>query len=230
MQLHNSFNFGLLLLVSIFLGQCKENPPPENQKRVFANFEIRYLAEDLQLRGHSYFTQGDSLANATPISLSKGVAFMGSGTQLKLLPEGIMRYETTFDLAYTSPLRFSFTLPQDEEITELSLPMNGINDFEIINATKKDGLRISLDGGLAKDESLLLLFTDPNKETKTIVRPGPLTSQDLFIPSDALLHFPTGEYNLFMLKSKETIGIMDGFEYQAIIEFYTKEKAFTLSD
>jgi hypothetical protein len=155
---------------------------------------------------------------------------MGSGTKLKQLPGGILRYENTFDAAYTSPLRFSFTLPNQESITELTFPMDGIDDFEVLSANKSAGLRISLDGGLAKDESLLLLFTDPKKETKTIIRPGPLTSEDLIIPADALLHFTPGEYRLFLVKSKETIGVQKGLQYQTIIEFYTKEKSFQLAD
>ncbi|MEL7219686.1 MAG: hypothetical protein AAGJ93_00125 [Bacteroidota bacterium] len=228
MQLHNLLKFSLFLLTPLFLGQCTEASPSDKQERIFANFEVRYLAEDLQLRGYAYFSQGDSVANNQALSLANGVAFMGSGTTLKTLPEGVIRYENTFKLDYVSPLRFSFTLPQQEEAIELSFPMDGINDFAVTSATKKNGLRIDLDGDLAKDESLLLLFTDSDNATKTIVRPGPLTKEDLFIPSDALLHFKTGDYRLFMLKSKETAGVMDELEYQAIIEFYTQEKAFTL--
>jgi hypothetical protein len=230
MRLHNTLHFGLLLFISFFLWQCSEESSKANKPNIFANFEVRYLAADLQLRGQAFFSQGDSINIATPLSFTNGVAFMGSGTKLKQLPGGILRYENTFDIAYTSPLRFSFTLPNQKNITELSFPMDGIDNFELISANKSDGLRISLDGGLAKDESLLLLFTDPNKETKTILRPGPLSSEDLIIPADALLHFTPGEYRLFLVKSKEIIGVQEELQYQAIIEFYTKEKNFQLAE
>jgi hypothetical protein len=228
MQIHKTLHFGLLLIILLFLGQCSEQNTSEATTRIFANFEVRYLAEDLQLRGQAFFSQGDSINNARPISFTNGVAFMGSGTKIKQLPGGILRYETTLETAYVSPARFSFNLPQQENITELSFPMNGIDNFELISASKANGLKISLDGGLAKDESLLLLFTDPQQETKTIIRPGPLTSKDLFIPADALLHFTPGAYRMFLVKSKEMMGVREGLEYQAIIEFYTKEKNFEL--
>jgi len=217
----------LLIILSLLLWQCQESTASAKTPTVFARFSVRYLAEDQQLRGQAELFAGDSSTVAQPLAVNGGVAFLGSGTQEKRLP-GAIRYESTLRVPYFSPTNFSFQLPQRDALTQVQLDMAGLDSFEIMQASKTQGLRLRVKGGLEAGESLLLLFTDPNQEARTIVRPGPLNQEGLFIPPDALLHFSPGAYRVYLVKSKETEATIDNFHYQAVVEFYTQEQHFTL--
>jgi len=219
----------LAIILSLLLWQCQGTATTTNTPTVFARFNIRYLAEDQQLRGQAELFSGDSSSVAQPLAIVGGVAFLGSGTQEKRLP-GAIRYEITLRVPYLSPTNFSFQLPQREALTQVQLDMAGLDNFEVMQASKAQGLRLRVKGGLEAGESLLLLFTDPNQEARTIVRPGPLNQEGLFIPPDALLHFIHGAYRVYLVKSKETEVTIDNFHYQASVEYYTQEQVFNLVD
>lgn len=225
----NSFLFITFLALLTTLCQCKGDQPERTTPTIFANFEVRYLQGDRELRGQASFLQGDSLATATPISFEGGLGFMGSGTRTKQLPGAGFRYEGKLTADYPDELRFSFKRPgPNGHLADFNFPMEGIKDFNIQSANLKDGLRLNLEGQLERDESLLLLFTTPTQEARTIIRPGPISAGPLYIPQDALLHFEPGEYRLYLVKSKEIRGQMEDVQYQTIIEFYTSEKTVNL--
>ena len=215
------------LLCILFSSSCQSEQAVAEQLSYTGSFNVRYLAESSELRGQATIYAPDS----TTVLLEKGLAFMSSGTQLKQLPRQVNRYDGKQRIPYTSPLRFDFTLPEQTTITQVSLAMLGISDFSITSASKADGLRLDIDGNIKADESLLLLLTDSNQELRTIVRPGPLSTESLFIPADAIALFTPGDYRLYLVKSKKITGKTDdGFEYNFAIEFYTREKNFTLAE
>ena len=215
-----------LLLFAGILCQCESAAPTEEKEKVNANFYVRYLADALQLKGQATFFGSDS----TALQIPGGVAFMGSGTQERELPGQLTRYETTLQTPYQTNSRFTFKLPQTESQKEVTVSMSALTDFEVTQASKSEGLVLALDGNLQKDETILLLFTDPKQEARTILRPGPLSKKDLLIPADALLHFEAGEYRLYLVKQSEQNVVGDELDYSFTVEYYTAEKSFTLTD
>lgn len=216
-----------LLLISTFLSQCTgETQDVVIEEKAKANFYVRYLADNQELKGQASFFTTDS----TILKIPTGVAFMGSGTRERELPGQITRYESVMQASYPSDLRFTFKLPEQEEQSNITLTMSGMPGFQVMEATKSGGLVLDLNGDLADGETLLLLFTDANQEAKTILRPGPLTSEQMLIPADALLHFTPGEYRLYLVKQVETTGQQDGVSYTFSAEYYTTEKVFTLAE
>lgn len=216
-----------LLLISTLLLQCTDTvEDTTSDETAHASFYVRYLADALQLKGQASFLTPDS----TSLKIPTGVAFMGSGTRERELPGQVTRYESTMEAAYPPDLRFTFRLPDSDKQSSINLPMQGIQGFDVIEATKSGGLTLSLNGNLEDGETLLLLFTDSNQEARTILRPGPLSTERLLIPSDALLHFTPGEYRLYLVKQAEKEGQEQGLSYTFSAEYYTTEKAFTLEE
>ncbi|WP_020536689.1 hypothetical protein [Lewinella cohaerens] len=220
----------LRLLFFVVLGSsltgCGAEQAVEDQPQLEANFYVRYVAENQELRGQASFFKEDS----TTLSFPGGVAFMGSGTQQKQLPGNLLRYEGKMRVPFQTPSRFTFTMPGHDTPSEVKLSMTGINQFTINSASVSEGLRLTINDKLAADESLLLLFTDPNEEVRTIVRPGPFERTDLFIPADAVALFTPGAYRIYLVKSKQLKGEIPGLTYEASIEFYSNEKEFELKE
>lgn len=216
----------LWVLISLSFSGCATDAPAETTASYQANFYVRYLAENQELRGQASFFQQDS----TALELMGGVSFMGSGTQQRQLPGTLVRYEGKMRIPFQNSMRFAFKLPGEEEQTEIKLPMEGVNDFSVTTASISEGLRLKLNSSLADDESLLLLFTDPNQEARTIVRAGPFDQEELFIPADAISLFTPGEYQLYLVKSKQIQTQVKNLSYEASIEFYSKEETFVLAE
>lgn len=230
--MHNKLKTFLILpLFSLLLWGCGEDTKVEESTSptTFAHFAIRYLEGENQLRGQASFSQGDSMAVAKPITIEGGVSFMGSGMKEKDLPKKIIRYDATLNTGFVTPLRFGFKLEGDEKPREISYEMAPLGDFAMQSASKEDGLRIELHSPVSSNEALLLLFTDSNQEVRTILRPGPINKDVLFIPADALLHFITGDYRFYIVKTKREQGLKNGVNTELIIEFYSKEKTFVLN-
>ncbi len=221
-----------LTLLALLIWACgaDQNETEASQKpTTFAHVAIRYLEGEQQLRGQISFSQGDSIATAAPISIKGGVSFMGSGMKQKDLPKKIIRYDASLKSDFTSPFWFNFKLEGDTSPREIAYDMTPVGEFEVQSASKKDGLRIELHSPVSSTESLLFLFTDANQEARTILRPGPIDKEVLFIPADALLHFIPGDYHLYIVKTKQEKGIKNGVDAQMIIEFYSKEVEFVLN-
>lgn len=216
-----------ILLISGFLAQCTSEPEETStEETAKANFYVRYLADALELKGQASFFSTDS----TSLKIPTGVAFMSSGTRERELPGQVTRYESTIEAAYPPDLRFTFTLPNHDKQTSVNLPMAGIQGFEVLHATKSDGLILDLNGELADGEDLLLLFTNAKQEARSILRPGPLSTEQLLIPADALLHFAPGEYRLYLVKKANIEKQEQGLSYTFSAEYYTTEQTFTLEE
>ena len=220
------FLISTLAFVALFSSCPSPSSTEEEADSYTGYFYVRYLAESNELKGQATLFATDS----TALQIPTGVAFMGSGTNERQLPDDIVRYETTLPVAYTGDLRFNFTLPKSEEAIEVKHGLGGITGFSVEKASKTDGLVLDLEGTLGKGENLLLLFTDPNQEARTILRPGPLTSQQLFIPADAVALFEPGEYRLYLVKKIEIESEIENLRYRFSAEYYTSEETFTLEE
>ncbi len=210
------------LIVALF---CHCQPPvPDNQPAFEANIYVRYLAPEVELMGQASFQLVDtSTQQSQPLTFPGGVAFMGSGMELQSLPGQPARYTSTLQTAYVSPFRFSFTLPEDEQVTELELAMSPIEEFSVTQASQEEGLRLELDGSLLPEETLLLFFTDEAQQSRTIERLGPLEGTTLFIPASGLANLSSGAQRLYLVK-KKTARVQQGNRtiYQTL-EYYSKE-------
>ncbi|MEO0876549.1 MAG: hypothetical protein AAFY48_18255 [Bacteroidota bacterium] len=220
------FLISALGFLAHFFSCTSESTTVEEPEYLTGNFYVRYLVETNELKGQASFFSADS----TALQLPNGVAFMGSGTQERQLPGDIIRYETTLPVAYTGDLRFNFQLPKSEEELEVKHGLGGITGFEVETASKTEGLVIDMEATLGEGENLLLLFTDPNQEARTILRPGPLSREKLFIPADAVALFEPGEYRLYLVKQIEVESEVANLRYRFSAEYYTPEEAFILEE
>ncbi|MEM1214250.1 MAG: hypothetical protein AAGJ82_01100 [Bacteroidota bacterium] len=222
------YRFLLLFVYCLVCGvACSPTSSEPEATPVFADFYVRYLADAQQLRAQAKFKTGDSLAVAQPLPFPRGVAFQGSNLQEKSLAS-VLRYESSRTLAYTTPLRFTFQLPEQTEQTTIEVDMVGLDTFTITQASVQDGLRLEINTELKDSESLVLFFTNPDGEARTIIRQGPSRLKQLFIAPDALVHFVPGDYRMYIVKRQLVEEQQGELSYQAIVEYYTKEVAFAI--
>lgn len=231
--MRTSFLYTLALLLSLsgLCFQCSDSQTADTttaqQTKTFGQFDIQYLAPERQLRGQARFFQGDSLHSASPIK-TKSPLFMGANMKEQLLVKEIIRYEGRQQVDYPTNFKFSFQTADAPEMSHAEISMPEIGEFSILSASKKDGLKIELNSNISSEESIILLFTTPKQEARTIVKPGPINNKELYIPADALLHFEAGHYKLYLVKKKRVHREDQDLIADFNIEYYSKETSFDL--
>ncbi|RMF04829.1 MAG: hypothetical protein D6772_00045 [Bacteroidetes bacterium] len=224
------FCSGCILLVGV-LGSCQPDGTTEEVGVThYAYLDVRYLAPEQSLRGQAIFTQGDSVLSAQPLVVPGGASFMGSGMKKKNLYDDRIRYETTLKTAYVDSLRFRYRAQEDEPWQETSLSMSPVRGFRVVSASKQNGISVAVDASVDLTERLVLLFTDPNGEARTVVRLGPLSDKTIFIPADGLDNYLAGPYSLYIVKIKEGEFTQGKWLVNEHLEYYTAAQSFTLAE
>lgn len=217
----------LLGIVGLFNG-CRHPEPPPVAARYQADFHVRYIANQRELRGQADFK---ALQPEQPApDIAGGVAFWGSSTQKKTLPGNVTRYEQTSVGDWLKDKTFQFQLPDATEPQTIPIQMDGITRLQIVKANLREGIQVNIGTSLRDDESLVFLFTDPTGENRTIIRPGPLTTTTLLLPADATYHFVPGAYMVYAAKTQKTEGTRPGLNYRLQVEFYSEEVAFSMKE
>jgi hypothetical protein len=210
-------------LVLTLLSGC-QSPPPAAAPPVQANLSVRYLAAEQELRGQASLLRGDSLASAAPLSPPGGVSFLGSAMEERRLPGNVIRYTSIRQGPLPDPLRFSFRLSPADELREIELTLTPIDTLAVTRASRAEGLTFIFSGGLQAEEELLLLFTDADRQARTILLPGPITRPAYTVPAAALSEFTAGPYQLYLVKkSNTTRELPDGIIVHQSLEYYSEE-------
>lgn len=220
----------LIGLSAAFLPGCQAPAPPA-EPPVQVNLSVRYLGPERSLRGQATFFRGDSLATATPLDLPGGVSFMGSGMDKRTLPGNVIRYSSSMISPPTSPLRFAFRLEPEASLREIEVNWIPIDSFAVVSGSLAEGLVFTFSGGLRDTEELLLLFSDENREARTVLIPGPISRRRYLVPANALAGFATGPYQLYLVKKSNTSREVEpGFIVHESLEYYSEEVAFELGE
>jgi hypothetical protein len=233
MQLNLStviYSLGLSLLLSLSWACQKEPATETTTPRYFAHLDVRYLAPSQELRGQAIFTEGDSAVNATPLSVPGGAAFMGSGMTAKKLFDDRIRYQATLQTDYPDSLRFRFRASEENPWEETALQLSPVDSFRVITASKQNGISVVVSASVGLEERLVLLFTDPNGEARTVVRLGPLSDNTIFVPAQGLEKYVTGDYSLYVVKIKDGTFQQGEWSVNQHLEYYTAAQNFTLAD
>lgn len=213
---------GCTLLLASLCWQCQPETP-EDTPILYADFFVRYLAADQELKAQAYFAETDSVQIRETLQFPGGLAFLGSGMEARPL-----RYTTTRTLDFVSPLRFSFRPEKEAEVIDLAIEFTPVTNFEITQASLADGIRLQLNAPLAADELLVLFFTDSTQQARTIERLGPSESRQIFVPAPAFVDYPAGPYQLYLVKHKEQTRTENGFRTHWVIEYYTEQQEVNL--
>ncbi len=211
----------LLLLVMVIAGCQPAEAPPESQS-YFADFFVRYLAAERQLKAYASFFEGDSLATAAARPLPEGVTFQGNPMERRDLPNELIRYTDLRTAGFNGRYTFAFTDQQGtprEQVIEMT-PVERFSLPDGISRTR--GLTLEISGGpLLTNQSLVLLFSDASKRAFSITIDGPTTTEVLQVSPDKLSSLPSGTAQLYLVKKQSIISRARQTTTIAEIEYYT---------
>lgn len=210
---------GLPALLSGCREEKQEEPPPH----LFAEFFVRYLQAEQELKAHASFFEGDTIRSAVPKAFANGVAFQGNSMEARNIPGGTIRYTFEQRSGYADAFRFSF---QDDlgQKRETAVAMVPIDSFAVQGgqASLRSGMSLYARGGrLGQDESMVLLFSDENNQASTILLTGPSAGEEYRIPAAKLETLSPGRHGLYLVKKKRIAEKGDTLSVMADIEYYT---------
>jgi len=212
-----------LIAAAILLPACREERPEEKAKHLFAEFFVRYLQAEQEIKAHVSFFEGDTIQSAAPKSFAGGAAFQGNSMKARSLPGGTIRYtfEQRGNYADTFQLRFRDDSGQDREIAAAMAP---VDSFAIAGgqASRSGGMTLYAKGGkLNPGESMVLLFSDENDKAYTIMLTGPSAGEEYRIPAAKVETLNPGKHTLYLVKKKRASEKGDTLSILADIEYYT---------
>lgn len=212
--------FLLFVLAALMACQTRSD---HTQPRLFGEFYVRYLAPERILRAEATFVKGDSIATAQPFTFEGGVAFLGSNMKARKLSDKLTRYQYEQALAYPEAARFSFRPQAEEKPLNLTCSMSPLGHFSIPDGlSRSDGFTLLAEGSkLTEDESLVLLFADPDNKASTIILKGPSKSERHVFQGIQVADFALGTHQLYLVKKKVTTREETGITAQVTMEYFS---------
>ncbi len=212
-----------LITAAILLPACREEKPEEKAKHLFAEFFVRYLQAEQEIKAHASFFEGDTIQSAAPKAFAGEVTFQGNSMEARSLPGGTIRYtfEQLGDYADAFQFRFRDDSGQGREIAAAMAP---IDSFAISGgkASRSSGMTLYATGGkLNPGESMVLLFSDENDKAYTIMLSGPSAGEEYRIPAAKVETLSPGKHTLYLVKKKRAAEKGDSLSILTEIEFYT---------
>lgn len=213
-----------LILGSMFFFGCRSTQPQEKPNHLFAEFFVRYLQAEQELKAHASFYEGDTIKTAVPKSFAGGATFQGQSMEARNLPGGTIRYIYEQLGSYADTFQFSF---KDDFGQSRGIPvaMTPIDSFAVQGgqASRSTGMGLYARGGqLSRGESMVLLFSDENQKASTILLTGPSAGEAYRIPAAKVETLSPGKNTLYLVKKKRTVEKGDSLSILADIEFYTR--------
>ncbi len=213
----------IALSAACLFSSCKSEKKEPAPPHLFAEFFVRYLEAEQQVKAHASFFEGDSIGTAMPRAFASGVAFQGSAMESRQLPGGTIRYTIERQASYAESFPFRFQ-PASGTVREFALSMTPIDTFSVQGgqASKSKGMALSAPGGrLEKNESMVLLFSDEHNRASTINLQGPSPGDTYRIPAAKIEPLTLGTNKLYLVKKKRLVERSDTLSILADMEYYT---------
>lgn len=212
----------LFLAVLLLATACEEPRAPEESNHYFANFFVRYLAVEQQLKSQATFLSGDSLNSARPVSFNTPVLFQGESMDGRKIPGDVVRYSWLNTSAYPEQFQFQFQR-LDGEVQQLTAEMSPIRDFFLKGPLSiTEGINLVINGGvLEEEESLVLIFSDETNRATSITVEGPYKTIEYNIPPKELYNLSTGPGKLYLVKKQQRVYDEKNISATSTIEFYS---------
>lgn len=213
----------VLFLVATAFFSCQSDRSQETP--MYADFFVRYLEAEQQIKAHVSFYEGDTLTSSKPVIFDGDVTFQGNKMQPREIVENqTFRYIYNGSGAYSDA--FSFKFPKSGlGKQEYTVSMSPIEDFAVKNGTVSlsDGMVLELKGEpLQANESLVLLFTSDNNVSIAAEFAGPFDVAELNVPAVQLFGVEPGKNTLYLVKKQTSTGRVSNVDCTASLEFYTK--------
>lgn len=214
----------LLLGIILFLNGCKSDKTPEKTPHVFADYYVRYLETERQIKAHAAFYEGDSVRTARPLQFTSSVLFQGDPMNPRNLPPNTIRYiyNGTGDYA---PTGFTF---QYQDLAGKNqkqvLQMTPISDFSVTaEASRSKGLTLNIQSApFQENESLILFFTNLSNNKAYSLEYKGLIDLPLIIAPSELEGITPGKQSLYLVKKQSNSLKAANMDITTTVEFYSK--------
>ncbi len=200
------------------------------QPILFADFYLRYLESEKQLKAEAIFSEGDSVSVSKSTSM-KTVFFNGEAMQARDLGKQGIRYRVEQRGDYRSEYTFAFKKEGQAQL-EQKLKMPAIKNIQLQGtASRSAGFTISWEGeAVGKDESLVVLFTDASNKAAAISIEGPSQQSSVTLTASQLDQLASGPTSMYLVKKRMERTASDHFRAVGISEFYTKSLKIDIVD
>lgn len=215
-----------ILLGGLFIlaGSCKQQENPVAEPTIFEDYFIRYLSQEEQLKAQAVFATGDSIKAITPFVPLGGVAFLGSGMEMRKISDDLIRYDQEMNAAYQKSFKFRYKNTAGE-FNSYEFSMTPVEDFFLKNdVSKSNGFDMVINGGLlSEQETIVLIFSDSENIASSHSIEGPTNDITYHIPPDAFKNLTPGKGKLYLVKKINKAESLENREIHAEIEFYSKD-------
>ncbi len=215
---------GLLLAVIFLVNSCKSDKPTEKAPHFFADYYVRYLEAEHQIKAHAAFYEGDSVRTARPLQWTSTVRFQGDPMNPRELPPNTIRYIYNGEGDYAKD---GFTF-QYQDLTNKNrkqvLQMSPIEDFSIDEAASQaKGMHLNIKSAPFKEnESLILFFTNVSNNKVYSLEYQGIIDLSLTVAPGELEGISPGKQALYLIKKQTNTFQEDNMDVTSSVEFYTK--------
>lgn len=214
-----------LLLFLLFFCACLSETPKQKGPILFGELYVRYLQETTEVKATAAFLLGDSLRSSTVFKPSGGVQFQGMSMGSRSINPKLFRYNFENKMTFPAALTFSFKGP-DETMQGVKGELAPITDFTIPEQLSlAKGALVDLQSApLNEQETLVMILTNADHQTKSITLNGPSATSQVSIPPAKLKGLVPGSWQLYLVKKQTHFIDQDQQQLSFIIEYYSKSK------
>ncbi len=215
------FIYFLLFTVALTFSACQPDSKPGKKLKkatMFADFYVRYLQPERELKAEAFFMEGKEYDKAKPSRMSD-VIFQGKLMNERHIPQRGTRYRTERVLPYELPIEFHYG-----EDGHFELYMSPIEEFIVKgDISKSAGMTLVLKGEkLQQNESIVLLFSGAESKATSVTIPGPTEGIEIPVTSDQLKDLQIGPAQFYLVKKQDFKLEKPGHSIQGLTEYYTK--------
>lgn len=213
--------FGILILCT--LAACQNEQAAANEVKLFANYYVRYLQNEQQLKAEASFKKGLEKENAKKIDLAGEIRLLNT----PLIPININGSILRYQLEQKTKLKpnYEFVLEHDSgELSKHKIEISPIREFSLENgvASQSKGFQLNWEGAnLSENDRLLIMITDQNDKAHSITINGPTSGQSAAIQGTDLLGLATGNGYIYLVKKSNQEEIQNKTVINSLAEYYT---------
>lgn len=215
----SSYFFILLLFISVLA--CRENSDQSDSVHFNADYYVRYLAANQELKAEAQFTDGVEPQSIRSKRIAGGVEFQGKPMKMQTLKEQRYRYIYTDTTVFPSEIYFQYS--RNKDLAREELAMTPIDYYRTSGpAEKTAGLTLVTRQNLLKgNESLVVLLADRHNRAASYTIPGPTQDSIHQVPPDVFQDLETGPGSLYLVKRMKKTIEQARQTITATVEYYT---------
>jgi hypothetical protein len=213
-----------LVLPTLFISACKQE-----EKKPILNLRcyVRYDVTSGQVTAEAGMSE---IASGKAVEIPDGIMYQS--TPMKLLPVVGITYQHSYSARFVPEHRFNW-LNADGEKIEFVMGISPIDSFSIGGKSipNNQPARLEWEGApLQKGETLVILWenseeglTVPMEVTTTVGKPY------IDFPAEKLKELTPGKWSLYLVRKKLTKSVVNGYQINGIMEYYTKSSELTVT-